>query len=232
MDYITIGAYIGVGFAVFVTFILILRGYKPEICVAPLLIMALILCSLLGFSVYQLDASQKNNKTIKTTISANYDNTVNHHNNNDQSIVSDSSKSNKMGLNYVVKDVIFGIILTFFVGVGCYKAYYNGTSDRWIDHWIPQTIISGLIIISISVGLGIIDDTNMRIEKSIKNTITSNYDDVLNYHNEEDNKTFASGDSRYTFDYDKKTKTLIVFTGSKVDAVFVDGVKQKGEKIR
>lgn len=232
MDYITIGAYIGVGFAVFVTFILFLRGYKPEICVAPLLIMTLILCSLLGFSVYQLDASQKNNKTIKTTISANYDNTVNHHNNNEQSIVSDSSKSNKMSLNYVVKDVIFGIILTFFVGVGCYKAYYNGTSDRWIDHWIPQTIISGLIIISISVGLGIIDDTNMRIEKSIKNTITSNYDDVLNYHNEEDNKTFASGDSRYTFDYDKKTKTLIVFTGSKVDAVFVDGVKQKGEKIR
>lgn len=140
-----------------------------------------------------------------------------------------------MGLNYVVIDIIFGIILTFFVGVGCYKAYYNSTSDRWIDHWIPQTIISGLIIISISVGLGIIDDTNMRIEKSIKNTITANYDDVLNYHNEDDNKTFASGDSRYTFDYDENTKTLIVFTGSKIDAVFVNGVKktinrQKGEK--
>lgn len=70
-----------------------------------------------------------------------------------------------MGLNYVVIDIIFGIILTFFVGVGCYKAYYNSTSDRWIDHWIPQTIISGLIIISISVGSGIIDDTNMRIKK-------------------------------------------------------------------
>lgn len=230
MDYITIGVYIGTGFAVFVTFILFLRGYKPEICVAPLLIMALILCLLLGLSVYQLDADEKNNKTTKTTISTNYDDAVNYHNDNEQSFASDNSKNNKMGLNYVVKDVIFGIILTFFVGVGCYKAYYNGTSDRWIDHWIPQTIISGLIIISISVGLGIIDDTNMRIEKSIKNTITSNYDDVLNYHNEEDNKTFASGDSRYTFDYDKKTKTLIVFTGSKVDAVFVDGVKQKGEK--
>ena len=114
-----------------------------------------------------------------------------------------------MSLNFVVI-VIFGVILTIFVGVGCYKAYYNSTSDRWIDHWIPQTIISGLIIISISVGLGKIDDTNMRIEKSIKNTITANYDDVLNYHNEEDNKTFVSGDSRYTFDYDKKTKTLIV----------------------
>lgn len=132
-----------------------------------------------------------------------------------------------MNLSFVAIGIISGLILTFFVGVGCYKAYYNGTSDRWIDHWIPQTIISGLIIISISVGSGIIDDTNMRIEKSIKNTITANYDDVLNYHNEEDNKTFASGDSRYTFDYDKKTKTLIVFTDSKVDAVFIDGVKQK-----
>ena len=126
--------------------------------------------------------------------------------------------------------IIFGAILIFFIGVGCYKSYYNGTSDRWIDHWIPQTIISGLIIVSILVCAWKIDDTNMRIEKSIKDTITANYDNVLNFHNDEDNKTFASGDSRYTFDYDEKTKTLIVLTGSKVDAVFVDGVKQKGEK--
>jgi hypothetical protein len=122
--------------------------------------------------------------------------------------------------------IIFGAILIFFIGRGCYKTYYNGTSD----HWIPQTIISGLIIVSILVCALIIDDTNMRIEKSIKSTITANYDDVLNFHNDEDNKTFASGDTKYSFDYDKKTKTLIVFTGSKVDAVFVDGVKQKGEK--
>ena len=226
MDYMTIGAVIGTGFAVSVTFALFLRGYKPKICVIPLLIIALILCLLLGFSVYQLDADKKNNKTIKTTISTNYDDAANYHNNNKQSFESNSSKNNKMSLNFVVKGIIFGVILTFFVGVGCYKSYYNSDSDRWIDHWIPQTIISGLIIISISVGLGIIDDTNMRIEKSIKSTITANYDDVLNFHNDEDNKTFASGDSRYTFDYDKKTKTLIVFTGSKVDAVFVDGIKK------
>lgn len=223
MDYMTIGAYIGTGFAVSVTFALFLRGYKPKICVVPLLIIALILCLLLGLSAYQLDAGQKNNKTIKTAISANYDNAVNHHNNNEQSFVSDSSKNHKMGLNYVVIDIIFGVILTFFVGVGCYKAYYNDTSD----HWIPQTIISGLIIISILACIGKNDDTNIGIEKSIKNTITANYNDVLNYHNEENNKTFASGNSGYTFDYDKKTKTLIVFTGSKVDAVFIDGAKQK-----
>lgn len=228
MDYITIGAYIGTGFAVFVTFILFLRGYAPKICVAPLLIIALILCLLLGFSVYQLDADKKNNKIIKTTISANYDDTVNHHNNNEQGFVSDSLKNHKMELNYVVIDIIFGVILTFFVGVGCYKAYYNGTSD----HWIPQTIISGLIIISILACIGKNDDTNIDIEKSIKTTVNANYNDVVNFHNDDTNKSFVSDGSKYTFDYDEETKTLTVFTdtNSNVDAVFVNGVKQDNQK--
>ena len=131
-----------------------------------------------------------------------------------------------MELNFVIIGIIFGVILTFFVGVGCWKDYYRRRSD----HWIPQTIIAGIIIISITTCMGKIDNINMDIEKSVKNTITANYDNVLNYHNDKDNKTFASGDTRYSFDYDKKTKTLIVFTGSKVDAVFVNGAKQKGEK--
>lgn len=76
----------------------------------------------------------------------------------------------------------------------------------------------------------IINDNDTKVEKSIENTITANYDDVLNYHNDDDNKTFVSSDSKYTFDYDKKTKTLIVLKGSDVDAVFVDGIKDKGEK--
>lgn len=131
-----------------------------------------------------------------------------------------------MNLSFVIIGIISGLILTFWIGAIWHKSYNN----LMRNHWIPQTIISGLIIIPLLACIGKIDDTNMRIKKSIKNTITANYDDVLNYHNEDDNKTFASGDSRYTFDYDKKTKTLIVFTGSKIDAVFVDGEKQKGEK--
>ena len=59
-----------------------------------------------------------------------------------------------MNLSFVAIGIISGLILTFFVGVGCYKAYYNGTSDRWIDHWIPQTIISGLIIIPLLACIG------------------------------------------------------------------------------
>ena len=190
----------------------------PQTIIAGVIVISLV--ARVGIVEYN---DTKVEKSIENTITANYDNITNYHNDeNNKTFISSNSKytfeynentkmlvvrkkeKNKMGLNYVVIDIIFGVILTFFVGVGCYKAYYNGTSDHWIDHWIPQTIISGLIIISISVGLGIIDDTNMRIEKSIKNTITANYDDVLNYHNEDDNKTFASGDSRYTFDYDKK----------------------------
>ena len=128
-----------------------------------------------------------------------------------------------MNLSFVIIGIISGLILTFWIGAIWHKSYNN----LMRNHWIPQTIISGLIIIPLLACIGIIDDTNMRIKKLIKNTITANYDDVLNYHNEDDNKTFASGDSRYTFDYDKKTKTLIVFTGSKIDAVFVDGVKKR-----
>lgn len=128
-----------------------------------------------------------------------------------------------MNLSFVIIGIISGLILTFWIGAIWHKSYNNSMRN----HWIPQTIISGLIIISILACIGKIDDTNIDIEKSIKNTITANYDDVLNYHNEDDNKTFASGDSRYSFDYDEKTKTLIVFTNSKVDAVFVDGIKKR-----
>lgn len=117
-------------------------------------------------------------------------------------------------------------MITSCFGLIFYSSYDNLT----FDHWIPQTIIAGIIIIPLTVCGGIIDDNNTKIEKSVKNTITANYDNVLNYHNEEDNKTFASSGSMYTFDYDEKTKTLIVLKGSDVDAVFVDGVKQKGEK--
>ena len=98
------------------------------------------------------------------------------------------------------------------------------------NHWIPQTIISGLIIIPLLACIGKIDDTNIGIKKSIKNTITANYDNILNYHNDKDNKSFVSDNSKYTFDYNEKTNTLIILNGSSVDATFVDGVKQKTNK--
>lgn len=93
---------------------------------------------------------------------------------------------------------------------------------------IPQTIIFGLISIPLLACVGKIDDTNIGIKNQLK-TITANYDNILNYHNDKDNKSFVSDNSKYTFDYDEKTNTLIILNGSSVDATFVDGVKQKGE---
>lgn len=131
-----------------------------------------------------------------------------------------------MNLSFVVIGIISGLILTFWIGAIWHKSYNNSMRN----HWIPQTIISGLIIIPLLACIGKIDDTNSGIKKSIENTIASNYDNVLDYHNYKDNKTFVSGDSKYTFYYDKRTKTLIILKGSNIDAVFVDGIKQKGEK--
>lgn len=122
--------------------------------------------------------------------------------------------------------IIIGLIATVPFGLIFYIMYDEIT----VRHWIPQTIIVGIIIISLAARAGIDDDYDTKVEKSVKNTITANYDNVLNYHNEEDNKTFVSDGSKYTFDYDTDTMTLIVLKGSDVDAVFVDGVKQKGEK--
>lgn len=129
-----------------------------------------------------------------------------------------------MNLNFVVIGIISGLILTFCVGVIWYKSYDN----LMCSHWIPQTIIFGLISISLLACVGKIDDTNIGIKKSIKKTITANYDNILNYHNDKDNKSFVSDNSKYTFDYDEETKTLTVFTdtSSSVDAVFINGIKQ------
>jgi len=131
-----------------------------------------------------------------------------------------------MNLSFTVTGIIVGLLLTFLIGVIYYKSYDNLMSK----HWIPQTIISGLIIIPLLACIGKIDDTNIGIKKLIKNTITANYDNVLNYHNDKDNKSFVSDNLQYTFDYDEKTNTLITINGSSVDAIFVDGVKQKNSK--
>lgn len=42
-----------------------------------------------------------------------------------------------MNLSFTVTGIIVGLLLTFWIGVIYFKH----------DHWIPQTIISGLIII-------------------------------------------------------------------------------------
>lgn len=122
--------------------------------------------------------------------------------------------------------IMIGLMITISFGL----IFYSGYDNLTLNHWIPQTIIAGIIIIPLTACGGIIDDNKTKVEKSVKNTITANYDNITNYHNDENNKTFISSNSKYTFEYNENTKMLVVLKGSGVDAVFVDGVKQKGEK--
>ena len=125
---------------------------------------------------------------------------------------------------------IFCIMIGLMITSGLGLIFYSGYDNLTLNHWITQTIIAGIIIIPLTACGGIIDDNNTKVEKSVKNTITANYDNITNYHNDENNKTFISSNSKYTFEYNENTKMLVVLKGSGVDAVFVDGVKQKGEK--
>lgn len=68
-------------------------------------------------------------------------------------------------------------------------------------------------------------NTDKKTNKTIKTTISVNYDNVVNFYNDENNKTFVSNGSKYTFDYDENTKTLIVIKDSNTNVVFVDGIR-------
>lgn len=90
--------------------------------------------------------------------------------------------------------------------------------------------LQGIATCLIFGGIGWRSDIDEKINNTIKTTINANYDNTLNYHNDKDNKSFVSGGSKYTFEYNEDSKTLTVLKGSGVDAVFVDGIRQKGEK--
>lgn len=93
MNYMTIGILIGLGFSVFVAFSLFLRGYEPQTCISISVVAGITFCSLLGLIGHWIDADEKINATIKTTINANYDDVVNFHNDyTNKSFVSDGSK--------------------------------------------------------------------------------------------------------------------------------------------
>lgn len=130
-----------------------------------------------------------------------------------------------MGI-YTIISLIIGFIVILFFG---WMMYVHYTNDD-LEHWVPPTLIVGILIIMLSGSMGYGADKSEKLYREIKNTITSNYNDVTNYH-DDDRQSFVSGGIKYTFDYDKNQKTLTVFTNtSVVDATFIDGVKQKNSK--
>lgn len=93
MDQMTIGILMGLGFSVFVAFVLFLEGYEPQTCINTLVAAGITFCSLCGLLGYWCDADEKINNTIKATINSNYGNVVNYHNDiGQQSFISDGSK--------------------------------------------------------------------------------------------------------------------------------------------
>lgn len=130
-----------------------------------------------------------------------------------------------MGI-YTVISLVIGFIAILFFGWFMYASYMNG----FLEHWVPPMLIVGALIMMLCGSIGYGADKYEKNHNEIKNTITSNYSDVTNYH-DDDRQSFVSDGIRYTFDYDKNQKTLTVFTNtSVVDATFVDGVKQKSNK--
>lgn len=130
-----------------------------------------------------------------------------------------------MGI-YTIICLATGFIVILFLGWIMYDSYMKDL----LDHWVPPMLIVGALIIMLCGSIGYGADKSEKLHYEIKNTITSNYSDVINYH-DDSQQSFVSGGIRYTFDYDKNQKTLTVFTNtSVVDATFIDGVKQKTGK--
>lgn len=137
--------------------------------------------------------------------------------------------------------MIYGIIGGLFVGIILTVFLFKSLDimDRFrTREWFKGAIIGGIIIIGFCIylfgSLGFEWETKYKIDKTIKDTIMANYDNVTNYYNNiNNNQSFVADGSRYSFDYDKDTKTLTVFTDTKssVDAVFVDGVKQADQNV-
>ena len=102
--------------------------------------------------------------------------------------------------------------------------------------WVPIVIIEGIFFTGLLAELfgsfGHETEKEEKVNIAIKTTVNANYNDVVNFHNDDTNKSFVSDGSKYTFDYDEETKTLTVFTdtNSNVDAMFVNGVKQDNQK--
>ena len=130
-----------------------------------------------------------------------------------------------MGI-YTIISLAIGFIVILFFGWMMYDSYMKDI----LEHWAQTMLIVGVLIMTLFGSIGYGADKSEKLYREIKNTITSNYDDVTNYH-DDDRQSFVSGGIRYTFDYNKSQKTLTVFTNtSVVDATFVDGVKQKTGK--
>lgn len=128
-------------------------------------------------------------------------------------------------MNNTTIGILIGLGFAVFVGFDLLLKDYDFISS------ICAFLIVGAIFSPLCGVIGYLCDDDEKVNNTIKNTINTNYSNVVNFHNGI-NKSFVSDGSKYTFDYDDDTKTLTVFTDTNVnvDAVFINGVKQNDQK--
>lgn len=90
-----------------------------------------------------------------------------------------------MGI-YTIISLAIGFIVILFFG---WMMYVHYTNDD-LEHWVPPTLIVGILIIMLFGSIGYGADKYEKIHGEIKNTITSNYNDVTNYH-DDDRQSFV-----------------------------------------
>lgn len=129
-------------------------------------------------------------------------------------------------MNNTTIGILIGLGFAVFVGFDLLLKDYDFISS------ICAFLIVGAIFSPLCGVIGYLCDDDEKVNNTIKNTINTNYSNVVNFHNGI-NKSFVSDGLKYTFDYDEETKTLTVFTdtSSSVDAVFVNGEKQDNQKV-
>ena len=122
--------------------------------------------------------------------------------------------------------IIIGLVIAAFAGFDLLLKDYD------FQYCICTFLIAGIILSSLFGFFGYGIDASEEINNTIKTTINANYDNVVNYNNNYSEHSFVSDGLKYTFDYNDDAKTLTVFTDTNVnvDAVFINGVKQNGQK--
>lgn len=74
-----------------------------------------------------------------------------------------------MGI-YTIISLIIGFIVILFLGCMMYDSYMKDI----LEHWVPPTLIVGMLIIMLFGSIGYGADKSEKLHSEIKDTITSN----------------------------------------------------------
>ncbi len=139
----------------------------------------------------------------------------------------EENKKGKNNMNYMAMETLISLgFIVFMAFALLLQGYKPGACIVTLLVVIPIFCsLSGLIVYWFCA--------DKKIKNTIKTTINTNYNNVVNFHNGDIDKSFISDGLKYTFNYDEETKTLVVFMGpnSSVDAIFINGVKQNTKKM-